>query len=478
MRNIQVNLVSNAFQGGGLQVMAMSARDWLSRPFEIDLEVVVRGDDAPSAEEMVGAAARLDYVVEGGKLRNSLPVHGIIGRAVDRLEPSSGLRTYRLRMVPELSVLSQVMLQGVFRGSVPQIVAEKLRACEVRSEFRLSQDYPERDYVAQFAETDLDFVNRLTEHLGIAYCFVPDDQGGRVVFTDDNRFLDLRRDLAIPFQSRGERTDVYAFETEANLASSLVMVADYNYRTPQTAIVGKYQVAKGTGGGTIEFGPHVRTLEEAAALARLRGEAIDCRRLVYRGESDRPVLRSGTMFTLTDHPLLGDCELLVVESEHRIEQPARGMSDGALGYSNRFVAIPATTPFRPERRTPVPRVAGLLNGVVLPVPGGDPATPWLDEQGRYRVALLFDTLNSTSEDPAARPIRLAQAQAGPGYGIHFPLRPGTEVVVGFVNGDVDRPLIVGAVPNPATSSPVANSELLFNRIRTATGLMLEFEDGT
>jgi type VI secretion system secreted protein VgrG len=475
MREVNVTLESKAFSCDGLEVVSFKGKERISSLYEFDLEVVVRSDDAPTAEAIAGSSVRLVFAMQGKPARF---VQSIVGRVIDRLDPVSGLRGYQLRLVPELFLMTQVMLQGVFRGSVPHILSEKLRACQIRSEFRLSGTYPERDYVGQFAETDFAFVSRLAEHLGIAYFYAYDEEGERVVFTDDNLFRDLRGQLSFPFRGRGERTDIYRFETEANVATSLVMVADYNYRTPETAILGRYEVPKGTGGGTIEFGPHVRTAEEANAVAKIRGEAIECRRVIHHGESDRAALGAGVMFTMTDHPHLGDLDLLVVEVEHRIERTGDEVQNGALSYTNRFVAIPATTPFRPERVTPVPRVSGLLNGIVLSDPNSDQSTPWLDEAGRYRIGLLFDTLSATADDPAARPMRMVQAQAGPGYGIHFPLRPGTEIVVGFVNGDIDRPLIVGAVPNTSTPSPVHSSVPLYNRIRTASGVTLEFEDGT
>ena len=257
-----------------------------------------------------------------------------------------------------------------------------------------------------------------------------------------------------------------------------MLVGDYNYRAPQPLLSGSYELPKGTGGGTIEFGGHLRTEEEATSLAKIRGEELECRRFQYRGESDRPELAAGLMFTLTDHPYLGDVELLVVEVEHAIEQPARGTGTGALAYSNRFRAIPAATPHRPERVTPVPKVAGLRGGVVLPMPGGSDTQPWIDEAGRYRVRLFFDTLGGRQGGGASRPMRLVQAHAGPGYGIHFPLRPGTEVIVGFINGNVDRPILLGAAPNTVSESPVTDKSALHHRIRTSSGVTLEFEDGS
>ena len=108
-------------------------------------------------------------------------------------------------------------------------------------------------------------------------------------------------------------------------------------------------------------------------------------------------------------------------------------------------------------------------------PGSDGTRPWIDERGRYRIRILFDTADSHGQ--ASHPMRMAQAHSGPGYGVHFPLRPGAEVLLAFIDGDVDRPIVVGSVPNEVTQSPVKNEHALHHRIRTASGVELEIEDG-
>ena len=474
MRNVTAVLFSDDFSCDGLEVTRVVGTERISKPYEFEVEVVVRNDTAPSASSLVGASAALAFTADGSLER---VFSGFVAGAVEGLDPGSALRTCRLRIVPLLSRLSEVSLQGVYTGAVPDIVFEKLKLCDVTYEARLGATYPERDYVAQFAETDLDFVSRHCEHLGISYFFACTREGERVVFTDDNRFIDARADLKLPFRMRGETLDVYRLETTVTLSPSFYMVTDYNYRNPTVELVGRCDNAAGTGGGVIENGAHAKTVEEATALARIRIEEFESRREQFTGESDRPELGAGVMFTLEDHPYLAEPELLVTGVEHRIEQPARGEASGTLAYSNRFTAIAAKLTYRPERRTPVPKISGFRGGLVVAPKGSDGTTPWLEEFGRYHIKLFFDMLGSDGGEPTSRAMRLIQSHAGEGYGMHFPLRPGTEVLVSFVNGDVDRPIIVGAVPNPLTPSPVDATVSLHSRIRTASGVTVEFEDG-
>jgi type VI secretion system secreted protein VgrG len=475
MRDVTVLVASPDFSCDGLEVSRLVGHERLSRLYDFEVDVVARRTSAVPAEALVGGAIRILFTSSDGAERL---VAGVVASATDRLDPESDLRSYRLRVAPLAHRMTQIRLQEAFAGTVPSIVAQKLDQCDVPYELRTSHDYPYRDFVAQFGETDLEFTSRLCEHVGLSFAFESSPEGDKLVLTDDNRFPGAGPGLTIPFRGRGERLDLHLLELEARMSPSMCLVSDYNYRNPDLEIVGRFENAAGTGGGFIEYGVHARTPEEAAWLARIRGEALECQRRRVVGQSDRIELVPGREFKVDGHPFLGDPVLLVTEVVHRIERPAKGQGEGNLAYSNEFRAIPGGTPFRPERLTPVPRIPGLLGGVVLPMPGGDERTPWLDDEGRYRVQLFFDALGPTEREPASRAMRMLQAHAGPGYGTHFPLRPGTEVLLGFVNGDVDRPLIVGAAPNPTTLSPVTASTALHHRIRTATGILLEFEEGS
>ena len=143
-------------------------------------------------------------------------------------------------------------------------------------------------------------------------------------------------------------------------------------------------------------------------------------------------------------------------------------------YENHFVALAADVPFRPARTTPKPTVPGVVTGIVEGV-GDRVDLSHLDDQGRYRIRFLFDSAPA-GERQASHPVRMAQPHAGPDYGMHFPLKPGIEVIMGFVNGDPDRPIVLGSVPNPVTRSPVDVGTKTLNRIKTESGVVIEIAD--
>jgi len=145
-------------------------------------------------------------------------------------------------------------------------------------------------------------------------------------------------------------------------------------------------------------------------------------------------------------------------------------------YKNTFVGIDAKQHYRPPRVTPRPRIHGLLTGIVEAKSSTDVERyARVDDEGRYWIKFLFDNV-PLGERRASRPVRRAQPTVGPDYGMHFPLRPGIEVVMAFVNGDPDRPIIVGAVHNTRTPNPVMSKIGRTNMLKTASGIKMRFKD--
>lgn len=474
-RDVTAHLLSSEFSVDGLQVLRLSGHEALSEVYTFAVDVVATASNAPFGPSLVGSQVAVVFTAGGGVER---VIGGIVAEVTDGLEPSSGLRTYQLKVRPRLHRLSQVTLTEKFSGNLAEVLVRKLELCDVPYETLVSTTYldPPLTFRAQFAESDLDFLKRRCEHFGVAFYFRTTRQGDVVVFTDDGRFVDRRRELVVPFRARGEETDVFRLAAHARMIPSLFVVSDYDYRRPNVDIVGRTQLEGGTGGGVVEYGANVKSPQDALTLSQVRAEEQASQRLVFEGESDRSELFPGLRFTLEGHPAFGDLELLVTSVDHEIAQPARGSDAAQLHYRNRFRAIPANVPFRPARVTRRPQVAGVISAIVLAAPEGPATQPWLDERGRYRVQLLNELFHLSDADRRARAVRMLQVSAGAGFGMHFPLRPGTEVMVAFVNGDPDRPIIVGAVPNELTPSPVRNDDALFNRITTASGIEMEFED--
>lgn len=467
-------LEGNAFASPASQIARISGNERIGALFGFDIDIAAVDNNGFDPEALTGAPAELVFRQGTETVRR---ISGVVCETSEWLDNESAVPLYRLRFVPRAHLLTLIRTQQVYLDmSVPDIIAAKVGLVDLAHRFELHQSYDAREIVVQYGESDIAFIARLCEHLGISYYFVHDDRDGEVlVFADSQGFHSLPKARhTVPFRSRGETVDVYRLERVTQLIPRVYMVSDYNYRTPLVDLTGVTESSSGAGGGVVEYGGHFKTPKEGDHLANIRREERECRRVVYRGRCDRPDIAAGSIFTLTDHPRFGDKRLLVISAEHELTQTTQAHSRGG-SYLNSFVAIDAGTAYRPERVTPRPTMHGIVSALVLPRPGSNGTQPWLDDSGRYVVRLLFDTADA--EGKASHTIRMAQAHAGPDFGIHFPLRPGVEVLLAFINGDPDRPIIVGAIPNAVTPSPVLDKDALFHRIKTATGVKIEIEDG-
>ena len=465
-----------------LQVVRVRGRERISGPFEFDVEVVCAEPGPQTLTELLEAEGTLSFVRDGEAVRQ---VHGVVRAVEEDFDFESSHARARLRLAPRLDRLDLVRQQEIYLdASVPDLLAAKLQMVGLATpgdfDFgRLLGSYPKREFVVQFDESDLAFVQRIAEHVGVSYFF--DHEGGRdrIVFCDHGAAYERDPRLEVlALRRRGDDLGVRHLAARARSIPSFYVVMDYNYRTPAVELRGERKSDAGAAGGIIAWGDHFKTPEEGAALAAIRAEERECRQLCFEGESDLPELRTGYRYRVEGHTRLDGRELLVVEVAHELTQ-AHAVAAGidAVAYHNRFVATPAERTFRPARVTPKPTIPGLLTGVIEAASPGDTSDhPRIDDEGRYTVRFVFDTA-APGERKASHPVRLAQPMGGTAYGMHFPLRPGVEVVLAFVNGDPDRPIVVGAVHNPHTPAHVTAPNATTNTIRTASGIRMEFKDG-
>ncbi len=478
-RSIGLRIESDDFPCDGAQVRELHGTERISRLFEFELLVVYPPDEELDPRSVAGSDAAIVFHTADAELRR---IHGMIAEVVDLLDTESELSTYRLRFVPHAHRMRFVRTQEIYmRLGLHEIIEQKLALVGLEEEVRFSlvgKDDP-REFVVQFDETDLDFVSRLTEHVGWSYVFDHTGESDRLVFTDHNDgFLSREGAQSVTFQRRGEETDIYKLEVAARLVPAMYAVCDFNYMTPQVDVSGMCELAAGYAGGVVEYGPNFRTPEEGKALAQIRAEERQAETLVFRGEAAICTLSAGSRIVLNGHPRFEGLALLVTSVEHEAHQVTFGSGSkaGEPNYKAVFEAIPASTPYRPQRVTARPRIKGVMSGIIEADPGVETEQAWIDDQGRYLVRMLFDTA-PPGERKASLPIRMAQPHSGPGYGVHMPLRPGTEVLITFIGGDPDRPVIVGSVPNALTPTPVVDREANMHRIRTWSGVQIEIDDG-
>jgi type VI secretion system secreted protein VgrG len=471
-----ISIESKSFSNTQLRVRSLRGRERIGKLFEFEVELVILEGAGPERAELIAAPVTLVFAPQEGE-GDVHRVHTHIFSRSEDLNSAEGPRVLRLTLVPRAAALAAIETSETFvNQSVPDVVRHKLEIVSLEHEgaFRLRETYAPREFIAQYQESELSFVSRLCEHLGISFFFEHGDKSSDLVFTDHAEGFPLFLPQPLARVAKGaEGVGVHALSVAQRAVGRIYAVHDYNELTPLVDLTAEHVMADGHGGGVIEFGTHHRTLAEAAALAKVRAEHWHALEFVYEGRSNEPRLHAGQRVRIEAGPHHDALSLCIIEVEHAATQTVAGFDATEVAYQNSFKAILADKTFRPPRETPKPRIAGVFTGTIDPGVGVVPG-PYasLDVFGRYLVKFHFD-VQHPGDRPASCPVRMLQNHAGSGYGTHFPLKPGTEVAVAFIGGDPDRPIIVGALPNVLAQSPVTALNPGVHRIQTSQGIVLD-----
>ncbi|WP_437306039.1 type VI secretion system Vgr family protein [Sorangium sp. So ce388] len=391
------------------------------------------------------------------------------------VEPS-GLSTYAVRLVPRLHLLTLRRDCRIFqRASVPEILERLLDEFAVVHDFRIERSaFPSLDYKVQYNETSYGFLCRLCEEAGLTFTFEADDHRGSVLVLHDAPCAAPPRP-GPPLSYLNEPGDAPGVEFVTRVAISreartaAVATRDLDFRNPAFLLAGRaedsspahlriehfhfepgaYRVVTGAPSATPIADRHGHALHDPAVGARiaeqrLRGEQASGARVAF--ETSALDLAPGTIVSIADHPhpqLDERRQLLVtrVALDAAIDQPWRP----------RVEATPADRPYYPPRVTPRPVIPGLQCAVVTGPPG---RAIFTDEYGRVRVRFPWDR-EGTSDEQSSCWIRVSQGWAGAGFGLWTVPRVEQEVLVGFLEGNPDEPIIVGRAPNALTPPPYA-----------------------
>ncbi|MQT11936.1 type VI secretion system Vgr family protein [Segnochrobactrum spirostomi] len=484
-------------------VTAIEGTENLSELYRYEIEFT--SGDAIDPNDAIGKDAKI--TIDAGN--NPLVAHGIL------VEFSAGELTaardyvYRCVLAPKLALLAlsrQNLVYGADEGIglkdlVDSVLTNKAgrnstsggHGLDIRHELRMRRKYPQRKQVVQYGESDLAFLRRHCEHDGVFFFFEHGDDQEMIVFGDQNdafKKVEIDGTDALVFNDKrgSARADDLAmtrFCATAKPVPGSVFLRDYNETKSSPPLKVSETITDQGFGKVVEYGLHFEDEDEGKALAKIRAEEIACRRTLYVGTCNAPQLRAGTVFTLADHPLAAFSDrFLVVSATHSAAvQPPSAFSPLPFGpearavrpYTNVVTCIKLATPFRPERKTPKPNVSGLFTAQVDAEPDHG-KRGWMDDRGRYKVRFAFDD-GEYQAGKASDFIRQSQPYLGPNAtGMHFPLVQGTEVVVGYLNGDPDRPIVVGAVSDEKNDDPVTKDNKTLNRIVTAANVMMEIDD--
>ncbi|MBX3273066.1 MAG: type VI secretion system tip protein VgrG [Sandaracinaceae bacterium] len=454
---------------GSWRLSRLHLVEMLDEPYQATLTLVSE-DVADDPRELRGRACT--FTIEREAFVR--PVSGIVTSVAYAGPDFSAERVECVvEVVPAFALAAQTLDTRIFQDvTVPEVLeavlARALDPYERTWRLELSRDYPQREYTVQYEESDLYFAHRLMEEEGIAYAFEQTDEAEVLVLYDRNgAFPTLESSVGatLRYQPRrddtGDEAAVRRVEARASLTTTSVVVRDYDFTAPSRPVEDeargtdergrdreRYEHARATTIGAYDEGTGRYGAHDVREQARLRREALVRAGEVLSGESDVAGMAAGRVMTLAEHPTL-DGEYLVTRVTHRLRVDPHGWA-AAGDYENRFGAEPFTVPYRPTRRTPAPRVPGPRLAVVTGPDG--PNTTHTDVHGRIKVRFHFDRTGPHDERSSCW-VRVGQPMAGPGSGHQNLPRVGSEVLVTFVGGDPDRPVVTAALPNADNAGP-------------------------
>ena len=432
-----------------LQVLEFKGREALSQPFAFELELVSERSDL-DLESLLHQRAFLALSPAGNG------IHGLVHR-VAQGDSGKRLTRYKISLRPQLAYLEHRTNQRIFQHlTVERIIAQVLEEHGIQADafrFGLGSAYPERDYCVQYDETDLHFIQRLCEEEGIHYHFQHSASGHVLVFGDDQTGFPKLAPVVYQ-QDSGLVADtpvIKRFDLRMETRTSRVTRRDYDFEKPRLTMEAAFQS---------EFQPDLEDYDYPGRFTeRARGKHLSQRALerhrsdyeLARGESDQPLLVTGHFLALSGHPR-GDWNQLWLLNEvlHEGKQPqvldesvsqSANNADFTQGYRNHFTATPWDIPYRPPLAHPKPRVLGSQSAVVTG-PAGEEIH--CDEYGRIKVQFFWDR-HGQADDKTSCWLRVSNSWAGDNYGgIAIP-RIGMEVLVTFLEGDPDQPLVTGCL---------------------------------
>ena len=516
LQKIKFSFHSDAAPDETFGVLRFQGTEGLSQIYRFEIDLISYRADLDITAIMQRTCTFTIHREDG-----DVPFHGVLAYFEQR-HASGPWVFYHAVLVPKLWWLTLAIDNRVFLDvTVEKILAETMikgnllqyHDFEIRN-ISMSNEAPfVFDYVCQYNESYFQFLSRWMEREGYFFYFdhkseepngrAPNKASGgidREVVVATNSTLSL---MSMPHGDKlryappsgldrgGLDETVRSFTLRQHMVPQKVTLKDYWEFRPSEDLTVSADISPDHGRSEIYiYGDHYRTKEQGKHLASIRSESILAREKLFYGESNIPFIRPGYTFELRDHYQESfNSSYLTTEVFHRGSQVA-WLVDGIrdvlssrekeMRYENNFTAIPAGVQYRSEIKTPKPRVRGAISATVMTSSDtGDYAM--LDEFGRYQVRLPFETISEDHRQGSAANrkwhwMRMAQPYAGTGYGMCFPLYKDTEVLLTFIDGDPDRPIISAAVPNIETQNVVNDLCVTNAGFKTAGGNQLAIQD--
>ena len=442
--------------GHDMHVVEFNAREKISDLFEVNLNLAL--EEELNFDDVIGQTALI--TLEGQDedryffgIVNVFMQTGVDGR----------FYLYQASVVPAAWLLSLNQDCKIFqKKTVPEIVQQIIEAAGISSEyfeFRLQGTYPAREYCVQYRQSDLDFISRLLEEEGIFYFFEHSDEKNVMVFGDGTvNYQPIPGETQVIYNVGGsmvaEEEAVIEFQLARKIKTGKYTLRDFNFLKPSLDLTSDKTDSDNTTHEVYDYPGKYADETGGRQRAQVRLEESVMYKDSGKGKSVCPRLTSGLTFSLNGNPIdAANQDYLLVEVIHAGAQPQvlgeRSAAGKGTSYTNRFTVIPSAVVVRPEQKTPKPIVEGVQTAIVVGPQGEEIYT---DKNGCIKVQFHWDRVGQKDENSSCW-IRVSQVWAGEGWGAMFIPRIGHEVIVDFIAGDPDRPIITGRVYHGANTPP-------------------------
>ncbi|ACX87793.1 type VI secretion system Vgr family protein [Pectobacterium parmentieri WPP163] len=450
----------NTTEGDGLRFWKLEGREAISEPFVWTLTLLSENTQINRSKllsQSVTITIPTQNVVAPRYLNGKITSVG----ATPIEHGGTRYAVYTLTVESDLWPMKRNRDMRIFQGkTVPEIIKEIISEHNVNVDERLTENYRIWEYCVQYQESSLDFISRLMEQEGIAFHFLHDIDSHTLVLTDSGTELQPFSGYEIiPYHQTpsggvtGEE-GISQWFVQDNITPGLYSLDDYDFRKPNAWLFQARQNNVAPQPGTVSVydwpGRYVDH-NHGDRYARIHQERWQVEHQQTSGTSNASAVAPGHIFRLKNAPFPDhNSSYLITNATYQFEENPYSTSDTSSSTQKTdFTVIPAVTPYRPEQTTPWPRTYGPQTAKVV---GPTGESIWTDNYGRVKVKFHWDR-QAKGDDTSSCWIRVSSAWAGQGFGgVQIP-RIGDEVVVDFINGDPDRPIITGRVYNKSSMPP-------------------------
>jgi type VI secretion system secreted protein VgrG len=447
--------IATPLGGDSLLVASFSGTEGISHLFSFAVELLSENNNIDFSQ-IIGKPVTINLKLADGTDRYFHSIVSKFSHYAQKGGTGLHLSTYRATLVPWTLLLTRTTDSRIFQNmSVPEIVEKILREKGFSDySMEVQETHEKRVYCVQYRETDFNFISRLMEDEGIYYYFTHEQNKHTMMIADTpgkHKKIPGKVRYQFTFGNVEDDTITHLGKVQEIQAGKYTLY-DYNFEMPKTRLDSNIDSQQKVGPPEREFYDYPGGYSAKAAgdrLARIRMEEEEARITTIDGAGNYRGFSSGYRFTLSEsvRSELNDKEYLLTSLEHLATQGWD--AEGDFSYANKFVCIPHSVPFRPSRTTPRPFVHGSQTAVVVGKDGEEIDT---DKYGRVKVQFHWDREGQRNEKSSCW-IRVSSSLAGGNFGSIFIPRIGQEVVVDFLEGDPDQPIVTGMVYNAANMPP-------------------------